>query len=260
MTLANSNMGFRPKISEILPQLGIEAELARRKAEPIQVYPAVELKCSLMVGKAVVMIVSALLPPASSPSRLLCPSQHRARCRLSRWILMCLVSLPFAPRALHLLYVAASRWCLLRLTRRAAQPSQQPAHLSYFNVRLLCKNGSSGIGVMPKESQQYLRKAVAPSSQETPMSSEYQADAILSSPGKEPIRGEVALLGPSSKTSRLGAVSWIVRFCRIKDHAEITFLGESLKLSDGAASDVLYADRADARSSQALPLRSRASW
>ncbi|KAI6875607.1 hypothetical protein KC323_g249 [Hortaea werneckii] len=176
---------------------------------------------------------------------------------------MCLVSLPFAPRALHLLYVAASRWCLLRLTRRAAQPSQQPAHLSYFNVRLLCKNGSSGIGVMPKESQQYLRKAVAPSSQETPMSSEYQADAILSSPGKEPIRGEVALLGPSSKTSRLGAVSWIVRFCRIKDHAgefsmqwarlhlldgfEITFLGESLKLSDGAASDVLYADRADAR-------------
>ncbi|KAI6875606.1 hypothetical protein KC323_g248 [Hortaea werneckii] len=59
MTLANSNMGFRPKISEILPQLGIEAELARRKAEPIQVYPAVELKCSLMVGKAVVMIVTS---------------------------------------------------------------------------------------------------------------------------------------------------------------------------------------------------------
>lgn len=47
-------------------------------------------------------------------------------------------------------------------------------------------------------------------------------------------------LGPSSKTSRLGAVSWIVRFCRIKDHAgEFSMQWARLHLLDGFG-DLLF--------------------
>jgi hypothetical protein len=54
---AMRRIGLRPQMSEILPHIGVEAALASRYAEPIQVYPAEEWKCSDMVGRAVVMIV-----------------------------------------------------------------------------------------------------------------------------------------------------------------------------------------------------------
>jgi hypothetical protein len=59
-TLADIRIGFRPKISENLAQIGVELAAPSRYAEPIQVKPAAEPKCSEMVGKAVVMIVYAL--------------------------------------------------------------------------------------------------------------------------------------------------------------------------------------------------------
>lgn len=37
--------------------MGVDAALARRYAEPTQVYDAVELKCSAMAGRATVTIV-----------------------------------------------------------------------------------------------------------------------------------------------------------------------------------------------------------
>lgn len=54
---AISKIGLRPQISDILPHIGVDAELPSRYAEPIQVYPAAEWKCSEMVGTAVVMMV-----------------------------------------------------------------------------------------------------------------------------------------------------------------------------------------------------------
>lgn len=55
--LAISRIGLRPQTSDILPHIGVEAEFPRRYAEPIQVYPEAEWKCSAMVGTAVVMMV-----------------------------------------------------------------------------------------------------------------------------------------------------------------------------------------------------------
>ena len=40
--LAINSTGFRPNISLILPHIGVAAELARRYALPIHVYPAEE--------------------------------------------------------------------------------------------------------------------------------------------------------------------------------------------------------------------------
>jgi hypothetical protein len=54
---AINNTGLRPQISENFPHEGVLAALASRYADPIQVYPAFEWKYSLMVGRAVVMIV-----------------------------------------------------------------------------------------------------------------------------------------------------------------------------------------------------------
>lgn len=53
---AINKIGFRPHISENFPQEGVLAALASKYAEPIQVYPAFEWKCSEMVGRAVVII------------------------------------------------------------------------------------------------------------------------------------------------------------------------------------------------------------
>jgi hypothetical protein len=54
---AISKTGLRPQISENFPQDGVLAALASKYADPIHVYPAFEWKYSLIVGKAVVMIV-----------------------------------------------------------------------------------------------------------------------------------------------------------------------------------------------------------
>jgi hypothetical protein len=57
MTLADIRIGFLPKMSENLAHIGVELAAPSRYAEPIQVKPAADLKCSEMVGKAVVIIV-----------------------------------------------------------------------------------------------------------------------------------------------------------------------------------------------------------
>lgn len=54
---AASKTGLRPQISENLPHDGTEAAFASKYADPIQVYPAFEWKYSLIVGRAVVIIV-----------------------------------------------------------------------------------------------------------------------------------------------------------------------------------------------------------
>jgi hypothetical protein len=56
-TFAAMRIGFRPNISENLAQIGVELAAPSRYAEPIQVKPAADPKCSEMVGKAVVIIV-----------------------------------------------------------------------------------------------------------------------------------------------------------------------------------------------------------
>lgn len=53
---AINKIGLRPQMSENLPQIGVLAALARRYADPIQVYPALEWKCSEIVGRAVVIM------------------------------------------------------------------------------------------------------------------------------------------------------------------------------------------------------------
>lgn len=57
MPLVTSKMGFLPKMSDTLPQIGVEALCAMRYAVPIQVYPEAELNSAVMVGRAVVTIV-----------------------------------------------------------------------------------------------------------------------------------------------------------------------------------------------------------
>jgi len=54
---ALSNTGLRPQMSENFPHDGVLAALASKYADPIHVYPAFEWKYSLIVGKAVVIIV-----------------------------------------------------------------------------------------------------------------------------------------------------------------------------------------------------------
>lgn len=54
---ADNSTGFRPQISDILPQEGAAAALARRYAEPIHVYPDVEFRSAEMVGMATVTMV-----------------------------------------------------------------------------------------------------------------------------------------------------------------------------------------------------------
>ena len=57
-TLADINIGFRPNMSLIFPQNGIEVPLASRYAEPIQANPESEAwKLEAIVGSAVVRIV-----------------------------------------------------------------------------------------------------------------------------------------------------------------------------------------------------------
>ena len=55
--MAISRIAFRPQISLNFPQLGATTAAARRKAEPIQVYPDVDWKWSEIVGRAVETIV-----------------------------------------------------------------------------------------------------------------------------------------------------------------------------------------------------------
>jgi hypothetical protein len=66
-TFAIRRIGFRPKMSEILPQMGVVAAAARRYAEPIHVYPAALWKCSDIVGRAVVMMVYNKLEKCPDP-------------------------------------------------------------------------------------------------------------------------------------------------------------------------------------------------
>jgi hypothetical protein len=56
-TFAVMRIGFRPNMSENLAQIAVELAAASRYAEPIQVKPAADPKCSEMVGNAVVIIV-----------------------------------------------------------------------------------------------------------------------------------------------------------------------------------------------------------
>lgn len=56
---ATSTMSFRPKISESLAHIGPEAALPSKKAPPIQVYPAAELRSLEMVGAAVETTVAS---------------------------------------------------------------------------------------------------------------------------------------------------------------------------------------------------------
>jgi len=56
-TFAVMRIGFRPNMSETLAQIGVELAAPSRYAEPIQVKPAADPKCSEMVGNAVVIIV-----------------------------------------------------------------------------------------------------------------------------------------------------------------------------------------------------------
>lgn len=57
IALVSSRIGFLPKMSETLPQMGVAADWAIRYAEPIQVYPDALLSSSAMVGNAVVTMV-----------------------------------------------------------------------------------------------------------------------------------------------------------------------------------------------------------
>jgi hypothetical protein len=57
MATVARTMILRPKISENLAQTGVEAALARRYADPIQVYAVAECNSPMMVGVAVVAIV-----------------------------------------------------------------------------------------------------------------------------------------------------------------------------------------------------------
>jgi hypothetical protein len=59
MPTADINAGFQPKMSLNLPQEAVDTTCPRRKAEPIPVKPADELKASAMVGKAAVTIVTS---------------------------------------------------------------------------------------------------------------------------------------------------------------------------------------------------------
>ena len=54
---AISTVGFRPQISATDPQTGVMAVLARMKALPIQMYPAMDLKEPTMAGMAGVTMV-----------------------------------------------------------------------------------------------------------------------------------------------------------------------------------------------------------
>ena len=56
---AARRMIFRPKISESLAHTGVDAALARRYADPIQVYAVAECNSLMMVGVAVVAIVKS---------------------------------------------------------------------------------------------------------------------------------------------------------------------------------------------------------
>lgn len=56
-TIASRKMGLLPQMSDIFPQSRVEAAVDRRYAEPIHVYPADELKCWVIVGSGVVVIV-----------------------------------------------------------------------------------------------------------------------------------------------------------------------------------------------------------
>lgn len=58
-TSARSTIGLRPQISESFAQMTPEAALARRKAPPIHVYPAAELRSLAMVGFAVETMVTS---------------------------------------------------------------------------------------------------------------------------------------------------------------------------------------------------------
>lgn len=58
-TRAMSTMILRPQMSESFAQMTPEAALARRKAPPIHVYPAAELRSLDMVGAAVDTIVTS---------------------------------------------------------------------------------------------------------------------------------------------------------------------------------------------------------
>jgi hypothetical protein len=54
---ATSRMGLRPNMSEILPQTGVDAVVASRYEEPIQVKPVDECKSEEIVSRAVVTMV-----------------------------------------------------------------------------------------------------------------------------------------------------------------------------------------------------------
>lgn len=56
-TFAASKIGFRPKISDTFAQIGAADAEPSIYAEPIHVYPFVELKWLEIVGRAVAMMV-----------------------------------------------------------------------------------------------------------------------------------------------------------------------------------------------------------
>ena len=71
ITMAVRNIGRRPQISDSFPHSSVDAALESRYAEPIHVYPADELKCCVIVGSGVVVIVcpsSALIHDAFDKS------------------------------------------------------------------------------------------------------------------------------------------------------------------------------------------------
>ena len=59
MPTAPNKIGFLPHMSLSLLHHEVDAACLSRKAEPIQVYPAVEWKYSAIVGRAVVTIVTS---------------------------------------------------------------------------------------------------------------------------------------------------------------------------------------------------------
>lgn len=59
VAIAHRSIGLRPKMSDSLPQIGVDAALASKYDDPIQVYPAEEWNAEVIVGRAVVAMVKS---------------------------------------------------------------------------------------------------------------------------------------------------------------------------------------------------------
>lgn len=102
---ADNSTTFRPQISDILPQEGAAAALARRYAEPIHVYPAVDFSSSEMVGIATVtMVVSRAERKTAEQSEIMMRAFWSGVRSASGGVTL----LPFRPWAAGLVAVAAA--------------------------------------------------------------------------------------------------------------------------------------------------------